>query len=167
MTSKIDVLLVDDHAVVRTGYKTYLSLSDNIRTISEADRGEIACQLYQSYKPDIVILDLSMPGISGFECIRRLVNRDPNCNILVFSIYRELVYVSRALKAGAKGYISKNSNPEMLIFAVCQVAKGNSYIEPTLAQELAINISLNEDKINLVTDSRPANLMFSACWLTG
>ena len=65
MAAKIDVLLVDDHAVVRAGYKAYLSLSDNIRMIYEAERGEIACQLYNQYQPDIVIMDLSMPGMGG------------------------------------------------------------------------------------------------------
>lgn len=83
---KINVLLVDDHAVVRTGYKTYLSLSDKIGKIYEADRGETACQLYIQHLPDLVVMDLSMPGIGGFESIRRLINRDPSCKILVFSI---------------------------------------------------------------------------------
>lgn len=141
MTTKIDVLLVDDHAVVRAGYKAYLSLSDRIRTVYEAEKGETACQLYHLHQPDIVIMDLSMPGIGGFESIRRLINRDPNCKILVFSIYNELVYVSRAIKAGAKGYITKNSGPEMLVSAVCQVASGNTFIEPALAQMLAINVA--------------------------
>ncbi len=143
MSEKIDVLLVDDHAVVRAGYKAYLSLSDKIRTIYEAERGEIACQLYTQYQPNVVIMDLSMPGIGGFESIRRLVGRDPNCKVLVFSIYNELIYVTRAIKAGAKGYITKNSSPETLINAVCQVACGSSYIDPTIAQQLAINVAAN------------------------
>jgi len=90
MSNKINVLLVDDHAVVRTGYKTYLSLSEKIGTIYEADRGEYACQLYIQHMPDIVVMDLSMPGIGGFESIRRMINRDPSCKILVFSIHNEL-----------------------------------------------------------------------------
>lgn len=82
MPAKIDVLLVDDHAVVRAGYKAYLSLSDQIGVIYEAERGEAACQLYNQYQPHIVIMDLSMPGIGGFESIRRLINRDPYLNRL-------------------------------------------------------------------------------------
>lgn len=144
MPAKIDVLLVDDHAVVRAGYKAYLSLSDQIGIIYEAERGEAVCQLYNQYQPHIVILDLSMPGIGGFESIRRLINRDPNCKILVFSIHNELVYVTRAIKAGAKGYITKNSGPEMLVLAVCQIASGNTFIEPSLAQQLAINLASNQ-----------------------
>jgi DNA-binding NarL/FixJ family response regulator len=88
--AKIDVLLVDDHAVVRAGYKAYLSLSDQIGIIYEAERGEAVCQLYKQYQPHIVNMDLSMPGIGGFESIRRLVNRDPNCKILVFNMINNL-----------------------------------------------------------------------------
>jgi two-component system, NarL family, invasion response regulator UvrY len=143
-SEKIDVLLVDDHAVVRAGYKAYLSLSDRIRTIYEAERGETACQLYNQFQPHIVIMDLSMPGIGGFECIRRLIGRDANCKILVFSIYNDLIYVTRAIKAGAKGYITKNGSPETLISAVCQVASGGTFIDPELAQQLAVNVASNK-----------------------
>jgi two-component system, NarL family, invasion response regulator UvrY len=148
VSEKIDVLLVDDHAVVRAGYKAYLALSDKIRTIYEAERGEIACQLYTQYQPNVVIMDLSMPGIGGFESIRRLLGRDPHCKVLVFSIYNELIYVTRAIKAGAKGYITKNSNPETLINAVCQVSSGNTYIDPAIAQQLAINVAANRGDTN-------------------
>ena len=155
MADKINVLLVDDHAVVRTGYKTYLSLSEKVGMIYEADRGEMACQLYIQYRPDIVVMDLSMPGFGGFESIRRLVGRDPSCKILVFSIHNELVYVSRAIKAGAKGYITKNSTPETLVTAVCQIAKGGTYVEPGLAQQLAINIASEQDESDLLKQLSP------------
>jgi len=145
---KFDVLLVDDHAVVRAGYKAYLSLSDKIRTIYEADRGETACQIYNQYKPQVVIMDLSMPGIGGFESIRRLVNRGLDCQILVFSIYNDLIYVTRAIKAGAKGFITKNSSPETLINAVCLIAAGGTFIEPALAQQLAINVAFEKTDKN-------------------
>ena len=118
MSRKISVLLVDDHAVVRTGYKTFLSLSDRIGEIYEADRGELACQLYDREKPDVVVMDLSMPGFGGFESIRRLISRHQQCKILVFSIHNELIYVTRAIKAGAKGYVvkSKYLNKINLVF---------------------------------------------------
>ncbi|NOS90209.1 MAG: response regulator transcription factor [Methylococcaceae bacterium] len=146
MADKLSVLLVDDHAVVRTGYKTYLALSDKIGAIYEADRGETACQLYVQLMPDIVVLDLSMPGIGGFESIRRLINRDPHCKILVFSIHNELVYVTRALKAGAKGYITKNSAPETLVAAVYKIAQGGTYVDPDIAQQLAVSIASDQDE---------------------
>lgn len=155
MAAKIDVLLVDDHAVVRAGYKAYLSLSDNIRMIYEAERGEIACQLYNQYQPDIVIMDLSMPGMGGFESIRRLVSRDARCKILVSSIHNELVYVTRAIKAGAKGYITKSNSPETLMAAVYQVALGNTFIEPSLAQQLAINVASERGVSNQIEGLSP------------
>lgn len=154
MSQKINVLLVDDHAVVRTGYKTYLSLSENIGQIYEADRGETACQLYSQYQPHLVVLDLSMPGIGGFETIRRLISRDSQAKILVFSIHNELVYVTRALKAGAKGYITKNSAPETLITAVGKIAQGGTFVDPELAQQLAITVASGLDdseKIKLLS----------------
>jgi two-component system invasion response regulator UvrY len=143
---KINVLLVDDHAVVRTGYKTFLGLSERIGTIHEADRGEMACQIYSRHQPDIVVMDLSMPGMGGLETIRRLINRDPRCKILVFSIHGELVYVSRAIKAGAKGYITKNSTPDILIAAVSAIARGGIYIDPDLAQQLAVSMAAEQDE---------------------
>ena len=154
MKGKISVLLVDDHAVVRTGFKTYLSLSDHIGTVYESDRCENACQIYDQYRPDVVVLDLSMPGISGFESIRRLLNRDPSCRILVFSIHDEIIYVARAIKAGAKGYLVKNSEPEQLITAVTTVAEGGTFVTPALAQKLAMSMAaeaLPEENIQQLT----------------
>lgn len=143
--NKIRVLLVDDHAVVRTGYKTYLSLNDNIGEIYECDRGESACQLYEKYRSDVVVLDLSMPGIGGFETIRRLLSRDPHCRILVFSIHDELIYVARAIKAGAKGYLVKNSMPEILVNAVSALANGKTFVAPELAQKLAVSMASEQN----------------------
>lgn len=130
MGKKISVLLVDDHAVVRTGYKTYLSLSEKVGDIYEADCGEAACQQYKHFQIDIVVLDMSMPGIGGFETIRRLISLDSLCKILVFSIHDELVYVARAIKAGAKGYIIKNSVPDVLTSAVCTINSGGTFVAP-------------------------------------
>jgi len=152
---KISVLLVDDHAVVRTGYKTYLSLSNDIETIYEADCGESACQIYKQTPTDIVILDMSMPGIGGFETIRRLIAYDPDCRILVFSIHDELVYVARAIKAGAKGYIIKNSEPDILTLAVTTIIKGGSFVAPELAQKLAMSHIQGEDESHQLKQLSP------------
>lgn len=156
MTNKINILLVDDHAVVRMGYKTYLSLSSSIGEIYEADRGEVACQLFDQHKPDVILLDLSMPGIGGFETIKRLINRDSNCKILVFSVHDEPLYATRAIKAGAKGYVTKNSMPEELVNAVYKVYQGNTYVSSELAQQIIATMSsVNGDdktgKINLLS----------------
>lgn len=149
MSEKISVLLVDDHAVVRTGYKTYLSLCDKIDRIYEADRGEGACQLYDQHQPDVVVLDISMPGIGGFETLRRLIQRNPRCKVLMFSIHDEPIYASRALKAGAKGYIIKSSVPETLVIAVCTLAQGGTFIAPELAQKLVLTMVSEKDDDNL------------------
>ncbi|OAI03789.1 response regulator transcription factor [Methylomonas methanica] len=155
MANKISVLLVDDHAVVRAGYKTYLSLSERIGAVYEADRGETACQVYDKQTPDVVVMDLSMPGLGGLESVRRLLVRYPHCKILVFSIHNELVYVTRAIKAGAKGYITKNNEPDTLVTAVCTLAEGGTYIEPALAQQLAVNMAIGQDEAYKVKSLSP------------
>lgn len=141
MNRKIKVLLVDDHAVVRAGFKLLLATSPNIEVIAEAERGEQAIQLYQTCKPDIIVLDLSMPGIGGLETIKRLVQRDEKANILVFSVHDEQVYVSRALNAGAKGYITKNSAPEILPEAIESIQQGRRYVESGLLNKTSGEVS--------------------------
>lgn len=130
--NKIKVILVDDHAVVRAGFRMLLSAEADIDVIAEADRGEAACQLYLEQQPDVLVLDLSMPGIGGLESIRRICNRDSSAKILVFSVHDEMVYVDRAMSAGARGYITKNSAPDILVSAIQQIAAGEIYIEQGL-----------------------------------
>ncbi len=133
--SKIKIILVDDHAIVRTGFRLLLATSDTIEVIAEADRGEQAIQLVENNPVDVLVMDLSMPGIGGLETIRRISERNSHVKILVFSVHDEQVYVSRALDAGAKGYITKNSAPEILKKAVHQIAGGNRYIEQGLIKK--------------------------------
>jgi two-component system, NarL family, invasion response regulator UvrY len=130
----IKVILVDDHAVVRAGFRLLLSICDDIEVIAEAERGEQACQLYLEKQPDVMVLDLSMPGIGGLEAIRRICNRNPEAKILVFSVHDEMVYVDRATNAGAKGYITKNSAPAILVQAIQKIAQGEIYIEQGLSK---------------------------------
>lgn len=132
MNNTIKVILVDDHAVVRAGFRMLLSAEADIDVIAEADRGEAACQLYLEQQPDVLVLDLSMPGIGGLESIRRICNRDSSAKILVFSVHDEMVYVDRAMAAGARGYITKNSAPDILVTAIQQIAAGEIYIEQGL-----------------------------------
>jgi two-component system invasion response regulator UvrY len=135
MKDRIKVILVDDHAVVRAGFRMLLSTEDTIEVIAEAERGEAACQLYLEKQPDVMVLDLSMPGIGGLETIRRICNRDSNAKILVFSVHNERVYVDRAINAGAKGYITKHAHPEILIAAIQRIAEGDLYIEQGLTRQ--------------------------------
>lgn len=136
MKNKIKVILVDDHAVVRAGFRMLLSTEADIDVIAEAERGEAACQLYLERQPDVIVLDLSMPGIGGLESIRRICNRDGNAKILVFSVHDEMVYVDRAMNAGARGYITKNSAPNILVTAIQKIAAGEIYIEQGLMKNM-------------------------------
>lgn len=145
MAEKISVMLVDDHAVVRTGYRLLLSQSGNIEVTCEAERGEEACQLYAERMPDVTVMDLSLPGIGGLATIRRICSRDPQAKILTFTMHDEPVYVVRALEAGAKGFITKSCAPEMLVDAVERIARGEKYIEPHIAQRLALQTIACED----------------------
>jgi two-component system, NarL family, invasion response regulator UvrY len=135
MIDMIKIILVDDHAIVRAGFKMLLATESTINVIAEAERGEQACQLYIEQQPDVVVLDLSMPGIGGLETIRRICHRDSNAKILVFSVHDESVYIDRAISAGAKGYISKNAHPDILIAAIQTVAAGEMYIEQGLVKQ--------------------------------
>ena len=135
MKNRIKVILVDDHAVVRAGFRMLLSTDDAIEVIAEVERGEQACQLYLEKQPDVMVLDLSMPGIGGLETIRRICNRDSHAKILVFSVHDEWVYVDRAMNAGAKGYITKHAHPEILITAIQKIAEGELYIEQGLIRQ--------------------------------
>lgn len=133
----IRVLLVDDHLVVRTGYKTLLTNSEDIEVVAEAETGEEACQQFARYEPDVVVMDLSLPGISGFEATKRIISRDHSAQVLVFSMHEDTAFVEKALQAGAKGYITKDNAPEILIEAVLQVAAGREYLDQRLEKNLA------------------------------
>ncbi len=134
----VQVILVDDHTVVRAGFRMLLAVADGIEVVAEAGRGEAAFLLYQEWQPDVVVIDLSMPGIGGLETIRRLVSRFRQAKILVFSIHDESIYVRRALAAGAKGYISKNAAPDLLVEAIQAIAAGHAYIEVGLLKNQAL-----------------------------
>ncbi|WP_428353562.1 response regulator [Methyloprofundus sp.] len=134
---KIKVILVDDHAVVRAGFRMLLATNDQVEVIAEAERGEEAMQLYKAKQPDIMVMDISMPGIGGLEAIRRICARDSDAKILVFSVHNEQVFINQAIKAGAKGFISKNSAADMLIDAIQHIIKGGTYIEEGLTHGMS------------------------------
>lgn len=134
---KIRVLLVDDHAVVREGYRTLLRDAAEIEVVGEAASGELACRMFVELEPDVVIMDLSLPGIGGLEAIRRILARDPRARVLVFSMHEDTVFVEQALQAGALGYLTKRSAPEGLVQAVIDVAAGRLHVVGELAQQLA------------------------------
>ncbi len=146
-TKKIRVLLVDDHAVVRAGYQMLLKNTDDIEVVAEADKGETACKKFIDLHPDVVVMDLTMPGIGGLEAIRRMIARNADAKILVFSMHDDTVFVEQALQAGARGYITKSSEPEILVEAIRSLASGQSHLDSDLAQRLAIQKSLGTDSL--------------------
>ncbi len=137
MSGKIRVLLVDDHAVVRAGYRSLLESAGDLLVTGEAENGEQACRIYQEQGADVVVMDLSLPGIGGLEAIRRIIARDPMARILVFSMHEDTVFVEQALQAGVRGYLPKSSAPEVLVEAVRQIAAGELHIDGDIAQRLA------------------------------
>lgn len=125
---KIEVLLADDHEVVRAGYHRLLESNTDIRVIAEANSGEQAFKRYMQYRPDVTIMDLTMPGIGGLEASRLILAHDTDAKILIFSVHENEVLLSRALDTGVQGYISKRSASREMIDAVRKVAVGEMYI---------------------------------------
>jgi DNA-binding NarL/FixJ family response regulator len=138
--SRTTVLLVDDHAVVREGYRRLLERTQDLQVIAEASTGEEAYRLFSECKPRVVVMDISLPGIGGIEAARRILAREPEARVLMFSMHEDVVFSSRALQAGARGYVTKSSAPEVLVDAVRLVAEGKLYISHKMAQELAVQM---------------------------
>jgi two-component system invasion response regulator UvrY len=138
MSVSIKVMLADDHAVVRMGFRLLLDGSSDIRVVAEADSGEEAVRRYSEVKPDVVVLDLSMPGIGGLEALSRILAREPGAKVLVLTAHEDAMHAKRVLKAGALGYLSKRSAAEELIQAIRQVHAGRTFLEPAIAQQLAV-----------------------------
>ena len=143
MKKQISILLIDDHPVVRTGYRRLLESTPDMRVVAEADSGEKGYQLYVEHQPDVTILDLNMPGIGGLETIRRIKAYNPAAGILVFSMLNNIMMAQRSFEAGARGFISKQSGISEMIHAVQQVNSGKKYIESELAAAQAMNV-INE-----------------------
>jgi two-component system invasion response regulator UvrY len=135
----IRVLLVDDHAVVRTGFRLLLQAHPDITVAGEADSGESACQRYLELTPDVVVMDLGMPGMGGLEALRRIRAHHAQARVLALSAYDDPLHARRALREGARGFLSKRSAPEALLEAISAVAAGQRYLDPNLAQKLALD----------------------------
>jgi two-component system invasion response regulator UvrY len=134
----IRILLVDDHAVVRMGFRLLLQSVADMSVVAEAESGEAACQIYSELTPDVVVMDLAMPGMGGLEALRRIRARDTEARVLTLSAHDDPLHARRALHEGALGFLSKRSAPEALLEAVTIVAAGRRYLDPVLAQKLAL-----------------------------
>ncbi len=134
----IRVLLADDHAVVRTGFRLLLDTAEDVRVIGEADSGEACIARFDELAPDVVVLDLSMPGMGGLEALRRLRARTRDVRVLALSAHDDSMHARRALRQGALGFLSKRTAPETLLEGVRAVADGKRYLDPGLAQDVAL-----------------------------
>lgn len=131
-TSEITCLIVDDHEVVREGLRLSLSRAPHIRVIGEASDGEAAVELAVRRKPDVVIMDVRMPGMDGLEATKELTEKVPETAVLIFTAYSERNLLSRGLESGAKGYVLKEAPHETLLRAIEKVAAGEGYVDPAL-----------------------------------
>lgn len=143
----IKVLIADDHAIVREGLKQILADTSNIVVEGEAGNGLSAVQLVRGCDSHVLLLDISMPDRSGIEVLKQIRKEKPALAVLMLSMHREDQYAVRALKAGASGYLNKQSAPAELVNAIRQVASGRKYISPELAQQLANQVSDDRDEV--------------------
>jgi len=132
MPSEITCLIVDDHEVVREGLRLSLSRAPHIRVVGEAGDGRAAIELAERRKPNVVIMDVRMPGLDGLDATKELMEKEPNTAVLIFTAYSERSLLARGLESGAKGYILKEAPHETLVRAIEKVAGGDSFIDPAL-----------------------------------
>lgn len=136
--SRIRLLLVDDHAIVRAGYRHLLMRQSHLDLLEEAESAEQAYGLYQRLRPDVLVTDMALPGQSGLELTRRLLAWDPQARVLMFSMHGSADFAQVALKAGARGYVTKSSPAETLLQAIKDVAQGRRALSPDVAQAIAL-----------------------------
>ncbi len=141
----IRTLIVDDHNLVRHGIQSMLQGVDGIKVVGEALNGEEAVKLAREVRPDVVLMDLKMPGIGGLEATRKLLRIDPDIKVLVVTVCDDDIFPARLLQAGASGYLTKGSKKEELIQAIRAVHSGQRYISPAIAQQLAFKHLTDSD----------------------
>ena len=149
MAKKTTIVLVDDHAVVRAGVRRLLEQESLFEVIGEAESGEKAYQIFGELKPDVMVMDLSMPGMGGLEGIRRILMRYEKAKILVLSMHEDLSFANQALKLGAKGYLTKNTLADDLVKSIETVTQGDVFLSDEIAKKMAMqSISGNQDPVH-------------------
>ncbi len=149
MGKNVTIVLVDDHAVVRAGVRRLLEQEPLFEVIGEAESGEKAYQLFGQLKPDVMVMDLSMPGMGGLEAIRRILMRHERAKILVLSMHEDLSFANQALKLGAKGYLLKNTLGDDLVKSIQVVSQGEIFLSDEIAKKMAMqSISGQQDPIH-------------------
>ena len=149
MAKKTTIVLVDDPAVVRAGVRRLLEQEPLFEVIGEAESGEKAYQIFGELKPDVMVMDLSMPGMGGLESIRRILMRYEKAKILVLSMHEDLSFANQALKLGAKGYLTKNTLADDLVKSIETVTQGDVFLSDEIAKKMAMqSISGNQDPVH-------------------
>ncbi len=141
----ISVLLTDDHELVRTGIRRLLEDSRQVEILGEAECGEDAVRLAQELEPDVILMDVNMPGIGGVEACRRILQRNPAQKIIALTVHNEQTFPKRMLEIGAKGYLTKECGVNEMLEALRQVNQGGAYIAPSIAQQLALSLLPGND----------------------
>jgi len=142
----INVLIADDHAIVRLGLKELLAETSDIVVVGEAASGPEVLEKIRKERYDVIVLDISMPGASGLDILAQLKKGQPKTSVLFLSIHPEEQYAVRALKAGASGYVTKESAPEELVAAIRKVSKGRTYVSASLAEWLATTVQSGSNR---------------------
>ncbi|KQT33968.1 MULTISPECIES: response regulator transcription factor [unclassified Methylophilus] len=140
----VRVVLVDDHTVVRSGLRRLLESHKSIEIVAEADTGEMAYQIYGEVAPDVVLMDISMPGMGGLEAAKRILQRYPQAKIVIFSMHEAVSFAAQALKTGVKGYVTKTGAANDLLQAVLDVSKGKTFLSQDVAQKVALQTLIGE-----------------------
>lgn len=164
----ISVMIADDHAIVRQGLKQILSETDDIKVTGEAETGFQAIKIARQQDFDVMLLDISLPDRNGIEILKQIKKDKPGLAVLMLSMHNEHEFAIRALKAGASGYLNKQSAPAQLVVAIRQVSTGDKYVSPAVAQELAniINTDVDKPLYTTLSDREYQTLCFIAAGKT-
>jgi len=134
---KIRVVLADDHTVMRAGLRSLLERQPNLEVVGEAEDGRQTVELAAALNPDVIVMDIGMPSLNGIEATRQIVAKQPNTSVVILSMHSDETYVMRAMKAGARGYLLKDSAEADLIRAIQAVSQGKSFFSPKISRILA------------------------------
>jgi DNA-binding NarL/FixJ family response regulator len=155
MRDIIKVILADDHRIFRKGLKSLLSEKENIEVLAEADNGDEALEATRKYKPEIVVMDIAMPKMDGIEATRKIRERFPDTEVVVLSMHAKKAYIDQVLKAGAKGYVLKDSDEENLLSAIDTVHNGGYYLDSPIADQVLSDYFSDKSKRELKKQSDP------------
>jgi DNA-binding NarL/FixJ family response regulator len=155
----IKILIAEDHAIVRNGLRQIFSDKTDIELVGEATNGSEALELARKLEFDVLLLDMSMPGVSGPELIKRLLAEKPSMRILVLTMNNESQFVNRALKAGASGYVTKDSDQTVLFTAIRKVASGQKFIDPALVDAMVFDSTTDKESPHLTLSDRELQVL--------